>query len=56
MYKVLVTVLLVAINVRVLIYKSLIALRRVKCDDNALNQPCFKNRKGDVDSSSDSTA
>ena len=38
MYKVPVTVLLV-----VMIYTSLGALKRVKCDDNALNKPSHKN-------------
>uniref|UniRef100_A0A1X7U7S2 Uncharacterized protein n=1 Tax=Amphimedon queenslandica TaxID=400682 RepID=A0A1X7U7S2_AMPQE len=38
-------VLLVAINIRVLIYKSLIAPKKSKiCHDNALNKPCSKRK------------
>uniref|UniRef100_A0A1X7SDV6 Uncharacterized protein n=1 Tax=Amphimedon queenslandica TaxID=400682 RepID=A0A1X7SDV6_AMPQE len=55
MYKVLVTVLLVALNVKVLIYKSLIAPIRIISDDNAL-KPCPQKRKVAVDSNTDNTA
>ena len=55
--KVPVTVLLVVINVRVLIYTSLGAKSRSSLgDDNALNKPCPKKRKIDIDSSTDNTA
>ena len=53
MYKVPVTVLLVVINV---IYTSLGALKRIKCDDNALNKPCPQKRKIDIDCSTDNSS
>uniref|UniRef100_A0A1X7STE2 Uncharacterized protein n=1 Tax=Amphimedon queenslandica TaxID=400682 RepID=A0A1X7STE2_AMPQE len=54
MYKVPVTVPLVEINVRVLIYKNLIAPKRVKYVMIML--PCTKKRKVDADSSADNSA